>query len=207
MGLITKTYTPGNIIQSFSDAYIGVTAPASSLTPTADANTLTLDANGQPSSGSGSHLGSIEGPTSISISEKTNEIMDDQHESAIDLAFVSVEGEVDFTIKELNFARFATILSSSGLNTRTVLANQDAWQIGGQLSNSQYSPFTLLLVAPDRKTAGKFWYAMAYKCFLKAAIQMSFTRSKESMYKLKFGMVMDTSRVAGDEFMQWYRSK
>jgi hypothetical protein len=207
MGLITKTYTPGNIVQSFSDAYLGITAPASSATPTADANMLTLDANGQPTSSTGSHLGSIEGPTSISIAEKTNEILDDQHESAIDLGFVSVEGKVSFVLKELNFARLATILSSSGLNTRTVLANQDAWQIGGQLANSQYSPFTLLLVAPDRKTAGKFWYAMAYKCFLETAIQMSFQRSKESQYKLTFGMVMDTTRVAGDEFMQWARTK
>jgi hypothetical protein len=207
MGLITKTYTPGNIVQSFSDVYLGITAPASSATPTADANMLTLDANGQPTSSTGAHLGSIEGPTSILISEKTNEIMDDQHESAIDLAFVSVEGEVDFTVKELNFARMNTILSSSGLNTRTVLANQDAWQIGGQLANSQYTPFTLLLVAPDRKTAGKFWYALAYKCFLKAPIQTSFSRQKESLYKFKFGMVMDTTRVAGDEFMQWARTK
>lgn len=209
MATVTKVYTPGNLIQSFADVYINVAAPPSSLTPTADANCITLDANGQPTDtgSAGFHLGSIEGPTMININEKTNDILDDQHESAIDIAFDNVEGEIDFVMKETNLSRLRTILASNGLSTFTSLTNSKAWQIGGQLANSQYSSFTVMLVAPDRKTAGKFWYAFAFKAFLKSPIQAALTRTKESVYKLKVGCIMDSSRVAGDELLQIIRTK
>src|SRR5438552_12752799 len=111
MGLITKVYTPGDIFQNPTDVYIGIAAPASSLTPAADANCLTLDSSGQPSSGTGFHIGHIDAPTSISIAEKVNEILDDQHDGAVDVAFDSIQAEIDFIMKETNLSRLQTIIN------------------------------------------------------------------------------------------------
>lgn len=211
MATVSKVYTIGNLVQSFSDVYINIPAPSSIVTATADLSTLTLDALGQPSATStGFHLGSIEGPTNISIMEKTNEIMDDQHESAIDVGFVSVTAEIDFVMKEQNLSRLSTLIASNGLNAENSVTgaySANVLQYGGQLSNSNYTPFTILLVAPDRKTAGKFWYVQTYKSYLKAAIDVSFQRTKESQFKLKFGCVMDPTRVPGDELMSIVRTK
>lgn len=206
MANVPRSYTVGNILQGPVDVYANITAPASSLTPSADANTLTLDATGQPTSGTGFHLGSVEGPTAIHITEKCNEIHDDQHESPIDVAMDSVEGEIDIVVKETNLSRLLTLLTSGALAAYNALANSQALQVGGQLDSST-SMITLLLVSPRRDSAGKWIYVLAYKCFLKSPVQPAFIRNKETVYKLKFGCVMDTSRVAGDELMQIVRTK
>ncbi len=208
MAVVTKTYTPANVIQGPADLYIGVAAPASSLTPTADANNLTLDANGQPTDTgtAGFHVGSIEAPSQLQVTEKFNEIRDDQHESPIDLAFDTVEAEIDVTIKEVALLNVQKYFMSDKLSTRTALAAQDVLQVGGQLDSS-LNLRTLLLVQPRRDAAGKFVYVMAYKSYLKSALQLTFHRNKENVFKLKFGCVMDSTRVAGDEVLQVVRTK
>lgn len=206
MATVTKTYTPANILQGPVNIYANITAPASSLTPTADANTLTLDASGQPTSGTGVHLGSIDGPTNIAITEKSNEIMDDQHESPIDVAFDTVEAEIDFTVKELNLSRLQTLLSTLSLTAYNALANSQALQIGGQFSSAM-DAVSLLLVSPRRDASGKFLYVMAYKAYLMSAVPTTLHRAKENVWKLKFRCVMDMTRVQGDELMQIVRTK
>src|SRR2546425_8452416 len=49
MALVSKVYTPGNILQGPADVYIGVTPPTSHNPPT-QADEVALDATGQPSS-------------------------------------------------------------------------------------------------------------------------------------------------------------
>lgn len=208
MATITKTYDASKIFQGPVDVYAAIAAPTSSLTPTADANTLTLDSSGQPTDTgtAGVHLGSVEGPSTISITEKVNEILDDQHENAIDAGFDSIEAEIDFNLKETALAKLLTLLTASTLGARTLLAAQEVLQLGGKL-DSAANPITLLLVSPRRDLAGKFLYAMAYKAFLNSALPFSFSRSKENVHKLKFRCVMDLARVAGDELMQIVRTK
>jgi hypothetical protein len=206
MANIARTYTVANIIQGPIDVYANIAAPTSSALPTADSQCITLDANGQPTSGSGIHLGSVEGPTTISVTEKSNEIVDDQHESPIDVAFDYIEGEVDIAMKETNLSRLQTLLASGNLGAYNALANSQVLQIGGQLDSST-SLISLLLVQPNRAVAGKFIYWLVYKCFLNSAVQLTFHRNKENVFKLKFRAVMDTTRVAGDELMQWVKTK
>lgn len=206
MANVARTYTPGDIFQNPVDVYANITAPASSATPTADANCLTLDANGQPSSSTGIHIGSVEGPTAITFTEKVNEIMDDQHESAIDAGFDSIDAEIDFNMKETNFSKLQTLLTSDQLGKYTSLSATEAWQLGGQFSSAT-TYITLLLVSQRRDVAGKYLYVLAFKCYLKSAIQLTFLRSKETVYKLKFGAIADLTRTAGDELMQIVRQK
>ena len=64
MGLITKTYTPGNIFQGPVDLYVGITPPlSSSAVPTADVNCPSHSTpTASPSSATGFHAGHIERP-------------------------------------------------------------------------------------------------------------------------------------------------
>jgi hypothetical protein len=206
MANITKVYTPANIFQAPADVYINIVAPASSLTPTADANTLVLDASGQPTSAAGFHAGLVEAPTMPTITEKLNEIHADQFEMPVDVAFDSIEAEIDFVMKETNLTRLQTLLSSANLALYTALANSQALQIGGQ-ADAAVTPVTVLAVAPNRAVAGKFVYWMLYKAFIVSAIALHFERAKESTYKLKFKAYADTTRVRGDELMQIVRTK
>ncbi len=206
MATVTKSYTFANILQGPCDVYANIALPVSSLTPTADLQCLTLDATGQPTSATGISLGSIEGPSTIQITEKVNEIHDDAHESPIAVGFDSIEAEIDITLKESQLTRLQTLLNAGALGVHTSLAASKAWQLGGQFDSSVAS-LTLLLVSPDRATAGKWVYALVYKCFLASAIAAAFQRNKETIYKLKFKCVCDLTRVAGDELMQIVRTK
>lgn len=206
MATVTKSYAIANILQGPCDAYANITAPGSHAPPTADVDNLTLDATGQPTSGTGISLGSIEGPSHIQITEKVNEIMDDAHESPIAVGFDSIEAEIDIALKESQLTRLQTLLNAGALGVYTSLANSRAWNLGGQFDSSIAS-LTLLLVSPDRAVAGKFIYVFAYKAYLKSAIAMTFVRNKETVYKLKFGCICDLTRVAGDELMQIVRTK
>src|SRR6266436_897304 len=206
MANVPRSYVVNDVFQGPVDVYDSITAPASSLTPTADANTLLLDSLGQPTAAAGNHLGSVEGPTTIVITEKVNEILDDQHESPIDVAFDTVEAEIDITVKETNLSRLQRLMTSSGLSAYNALAATQAWQIGGQFDSSR-SAVSILLVSPDRTAAGKFIYALAYKTYLNAAIKMDLHRTKEVVYKLKFRAIMDLTRVQGDELLQIVRTK
>lgn len=202
---ISRSYVVADIWQGPIDVYVNITAPTSSLYPTADSNILTFDASNQPTSSAGFHLGSIESPTQLNIVEKSNEIMDDQHDTAIDVAFDGISAEIDFTMKETNLSRLVTLLSSA-FATYTALSNSKVMQVGGKL-DSAATPVTLLLVGPNRVTAGKLAYVMGYKSYLKSPIPFNWQRTKETVFKMKFGCVMDLTRAVGDEVLQIVRTK
>jgi hypothetical protein len=46
---------------------------------------------------------------------------------------------------------------------------------------------------------------MAYRAYLKGPLSFSMSRTKEVLVKLKFGMLLDTSRVASDMAAQFIR--
>lgn len=203
---IPRTYNVGNIFQNPVDVYINIVSPASSNTPTADSNCLILDSSGQPSSAAGWHVGSVEGPTAISFTEKVNEIMDDQHDAPIDAGFDSIEGEIDFNMKETNLPHMQVLFTVDGMSNYQSYFDGEVLQVGGQFSSST-NTVSILLVSQRRDAAGKFIYVLAYKCYLKSAMVLNFIRSKESVYKLKFGVISDLARSTGDEIMQIVRQK
>jgi hypothetical protein len=206
MGLTSKVYTPGDIFQNPTDLYVGITAPPSSLTPAADINCLALDASGQPSSATGFHVGHVDSPTSISITEKVNEILDDQHDGPVDVAFDSISAEIDFIMKETNLSRLQQLINGGNLAAYNAVGGAQVLQIGGQTSTTPGTT-TLLMVSPRRDVPGKFIYALWYKVYISNPIELTFIRSKESVYKVKAHCLMDTTRVVGDELGQIVKQK
>ncbi len=209
---IVKSFTPADILQGPADIYLDVQAPASAVPPVQYTNTLQLDASGQPPDGGalGIHLGLSEGPASISIHPKFSEIRADQFAGPIDVAFVSLECEIDFAIKESSLTRiqkfFAGVLTGTYASLPIGVTNPaaDFLQIGSA-KTSAVNLHTLLLITPDRGTAAKWAYVMAYKAYLASAVALPIGRSKETVLKLKWKLIADTARVAKDQVLQIVR--
>lgn len=208
MPVVTKTYTPANIIQGPADVFVDVAAPASAVPPVQGTNTLTIDLSGQPSDAgtAGFHIGLSEGPAVLSLTPKFEEIRADQFGAPVDAAFVSSETEIDLIVKETiltNLQKYFTSPLGTYFNLATGITNSasDFLQVGSPKSSGA-TLRTLLLIAPRRDATSKFWYVLAYKAALKSALAMSLDRKKEATYKLKFYCIADPSRVASDQVLQ-----
>lgn len=211
MPTVAKAFSPADIFQGPADLWLDLGAPVSAVPPVQYTNTLQLDATGAPpdSGSAGVNLGLTEGPCSVSIHPKFNEIRADQFAAPVDAAFVSLACEIDFNIKELNLARFPKYFAGILTGTYTDVtagANPacDFLQIGSNKS-SQAQLHTLMLIAPRRDVANKWIYVFAYKTYLKSAITLPLDRKKETVIKLKFGCIADTARVAKDQVLQMIR--
>jgi hypothetical protein len=198
MSSISRTYTPGNIFLSSTDIYVGLTLPTSSLVPTADANTLTLDASGQPTSSTGFHAGLIEAPTMPVFTEKCNEIHADQFEMAVDIAFDSINAEIDVILKETQLSNLKTLMTNNSLVTYTALSGLQVLQFGGA-SATTVNATTITAIGTQRGNAGKFAYVCLFACVLGSALQMTFHRQKENSFKAKLHAFADLTRQPGDE--------
>ncbi len=211
MATVSKAFTVADLLQGPLDWYLDVQAPPSANPPVQYTNTLQLDASGQPPDGgsAGLHLGLSEGPGGISINPKFQEIHADQFAGPIDAAFVSLECEIDFPLKESKLANIQKYWAGVLTGTYTsVIAGAnpacDFLQIGTP-KTSAVNLHTLMGIVPDRGTAAKWAYIMAYKCYLASAIALPIGRSKETVLKLKWKCIADTSRVAGDQVLQIVR--
>lgn len=212
MAVVAKSFTPTDILQGPMDWYLDIQAPASANPPVQGTNTLTLDGSGQPpdAGSSGIHLGLSEGPSSLSINPKFQEIHADQFAGPVDVAFVSLACEIDFVIKESKLTNiqkyFAGVLTGTYTNVSAGGTNpaSDTLQIGSP-KTSAVNLHTLLGIVPDRGTASKWAYIMAYKAFLASAVALPIGRSKETVIKLKWKLLADTSRVAKDQVLQIIR--
>lgn len=161
----------------------------------------------------GISLGLTEGPCSVNIHPKFDEIKADQFAAPVDAAFISLATEIDFVVKELTLRNiqqyFAGLLTGTYFNltgspVSTTNSAADFLQIGSNRS-SQAMTTTLMLIAPRRDVASKWVYVMAYSAYLKSAIQIQVGRKKETMVKMKWGCIADTSRVAKDQVLSIVR--
>lgn len=156
----------------------------------------------------GFHLGLTQGPASVNLTPKFTEIKADQFSAPVDAIFSSFAAEFDFTVKQydlVNLQKYFAGLFSATQWTLTAGSTNPArklLQIGSSFS-SQAKTASLLLVGPRRDSPNKFLYAMGYKTHIKSAIAMGpIQRGKEAQFKLKFGCLLDPSRVSSDMTLQ-----
>jgi len=214
----TKAYTPGNIIQGPADVYVDVQPPPSAVPPVQGTNswaktgTYAIDGSGQPmdNGSTGLHVGSTEGPAILSTTPKFEEIRADQHAAPVDAAFVSLETQIEFTVKEAVLSKLQKFFCSPLGRYTDVAAGAtnpaaDFLQIGSP-TGSDMTFRKLLLISPDRASSGNFWIVQAYRAALKSAVASSLGRSKETVWKLTFACVADTSRALKDQTVQIVRT-
>jgi hypothetical protein len=158
----------------------------------------------------GFYLGATEGPATTTLTPKFNEIKADQYSAPIAAAFVSNTGEIEFTCKEfllVNLQKyFAGLASATYWNLSAGSTNPacDFIQIGSSYPSSAMT-VPLLLVSPNRALLDRYFYWLAYRAYIKSAIQMGVNRKKELILKLKWGLILDTTRVASDMAAQFVR--
>lgn len=160
----------------------------------------------------GFHLGLTQGPVAINVTPKFNEIRADQFSAPVDAAFVSNACEIDFIIKEtaLNQIQrfFSGLFSATYWNLAAGSTNPacDFLQIGSTPSSIAKTT-TLMLVGTRRDQSNKYIYALAYKAYPKSAVTLGpVQRKKETEIKMKFGMILDPTRVVSDMTMQIVRT-
>jgi hypothetical protein len=221
MAVTSKVYTPANIIQGPADVYIDVQVPPSAVPPAQGTNTwcgsdgagnYILDAKGEPNDNgsAGEHLGTIEGPVTLGLTPKFDEIRADQHGVAIDAAFNSLESEIDFEVKEFVLERLSRFFSSplgryTNVAAGVVNPAADFLQIGSPQSSAA-TIHPLLIISPDRTATGCYWVVQAYKAYLKSAVSSAFARGKPTTWKMKFGCLADWTRSLTDQVWQVVRT-
>lgn len=156
----------------------------------------------------GFHLGLTQGPASTNLTPKFTEIKADQFSAPVDAAFTSFAAEIDFTVKEYSLINmqkyFGGLFSATVWNLGAGSTNpaRKLLQIGSTPS-SQAKTASLLLVGTRRDSPNKFLYVMGYRCHIKSAIPLGpIQRSKEAEIKMKFGCLIDPTRVASDMTLQ-----
>lgn len=217
MANVVHNYNVGNILQGPATVFLNLQNPPSAVPPTQGTNTwaasgtYNIDASGQPTDNgsNGFCAGLTEGPTTISFTPKFLEIRGDQYAPPIDAAFTSLNSEIDIAIKEYTLSNLAQYFTSL-LGTYTNVSSGanpacDFFQYGSTAgTGTQFA--SILLISPDHVTTGKFYVVNGYKAYLKSAVQSTFKRDTQTIWKLKFGLIADVTRVAGDLVAQVVRT-
>lgn len=158
----------------------------------------------------GFHLGLSEGPTSSTLTPKFELIKADQWAAPVAAAFTSNTGEMDFTIKEFTLVSlqryFAGLYSATNwaLSAGSTNPACSLLQVGSSYPSTAKTT-SVLFVTPDRAVQNRFSYFLGYRCYIESTLQMPINRSKEMLIKIKMGMLLDTTRTAGDMAGQWIR--
>lgn len=156
----------------------------------------------------GQHCGLAEGPVEFTITQKTVEIRADQFESPVDAAVETCEAELDITILETDLLTMQRYFMVDYLTNPAYLASSKALQVGGVGTVGDADTLrTMMIISPNRSNVGKWIYVFAFKVYLKSSIQLTFHRTTKNMWKLKFGLIADTSRQTSDSYLQLVKTK
>jgi hypothetical protein len=155
-------------------------------------------------------LGSTEGPLKFEAKSKLEEIQIDQETAPVDVVMTAEDATLDFSLKESSLGKISKFLGhgtySSGTDTG-LPAGAQAYEeitVGGLV---QIPTAAIAITSPRRgfSSPGKFFVACLYNAYGSAALDLSFTRTKESVYKVTFKGLAVLARPAGDRVCQFYR--
>lgn len=171
---------------------------------------LIIDANGVPTAGTPLAMGASEGPAKVQFKAKIEAILIDQETAPVDAVMTAEEASVEVTLKESSLAKIIKMLGhgtqTAGTDT-SLPAGAQAYEeitVGGLIA---LPSAPVALISPRRGTSspGKFMVACLYKAYGFAELDLSFTRTKESVYKVQFLGLADLTRTLGDRVAQFYR--
>jgi hypothetical protein len=199
--------TNGNVERSILAGTSGATQPtwpATTGTQTADGSVTWVN-RGAPLS-----LGSTEGPLKFEAKAKLEEIQIDQETAPVDVVMTAEDASLDFSLKESSLAKISKFLGHGAYSSGTdsgLPAGAQAYEemtVGGLV---QIPTAAIAITSPRRgfSSPGKFFVACLYNAYGSAALDLSFTRTKESVYKVTFKGLAVLARPAGDRVCQFYR--
>jgi hypothetical protein len=178
--------------------------------PPAAGARLLVDINGNPiGAGQPFFMGSSQAPCTLHFSAKIEMIEIDQETAPVDAIMTAEAATIEITLKEsdllkVNFA-LAHSTYSAGTDTGLPTGNQNYQMltVGGLVCIPKY---TIALVSPRRCTNNeKNFVACIYSAVASDPYQIDITRTKETMYKVKWTGLSVPSRPQGDKVAQYYR--
>ncbi len=171
---------------------------------------LLVDANGNPTGGTPLAMGASEGPARFQFKAKIEAVQIDQETAPVDLLMTAEDAFIEVTLKESGLAKVIKMLEhgtySSGTDTGLPAGAQTYEEItvGGLVTLPTAS---VALISPRRgfSNPGKYMVICLYKAYGFAELDLSFTRTKESVFKVQFQGLADLTRAQGDRVAQFYR--
>jgi hypothetical protein len=174
----------------------------------ANGSRLVINASGEPTSGTPTFAGAVEGASTVVLSPKLETITADQVAAPIDVVMTGEAESLEVTLKESDLAKLKNFVVhgtfSSGTDTSLPPGSQTYEEIsfGGIVAIPKTS---VAVISARRDTSGKFVVSQLYQAYQAEAIQLPFQRGKETTYKVKFEGLADASRPAGDQVGKIYR--
>lgn len=155
-------------------------------------------------------LGASEGPAKIEMKAKLEPIQIDQETAPVDVVMSAEDAMIELTLKESALAKISKYLGHSTYSSGTdpgLPAGAQTYEqltVGGLVTIPQAA---VGLISPRRgfSSPGKFLVFCLYNAYGTAALDMSFTRTKESVYKVQFQGLAVLARAPGDRVAQFYR--
>jgi len=153
-------------------------------------------------------VGATEGVINLSVAPKNTPVVADQATAPID-AFLSAEVEsIEATLLQTDLNNLRNFITqgtySSGTDTALPSGAQAYEMIafGGVLTVPKIS---VALISPRRDVTSKYVVAQLYRAFQADAVALGFTRTKETVTKVRFDGLWDDFRVSGDRVGQLWR--
>jgi hypothetical protein len=174
----------------------------------ASGNRLVIDSSGTPSAGSPVFAGATEGAATIVLTPKLEEINADQVAGPVDVVMTAEAASIEVTLMESDLAKLKNYIVNGSFSTgtdSTLPAGSQAYEevsFGGLIAIPKTS---VAVISARRDDSGKFVVAQLYQAYQAEAVQVPFTRTKATTYKVKFAGLADPARSVGDQVGKIYR--
>ncbi len=155
-------------------------------------------------------MGASEGAAKFQFKAKLEAVRIDQETAPVDLVMTAEDATLEATLKESSLAKIIKMLEHGTYSSGTdagLPAGAQAFEeitVGGLVA---LPTAPLALISPRRGTANptKYLVACLYKAYGFAELDLSYTRTKESVYIVQFQGLADLARAQGDRVAQFYR--
>src|SRR5262245_42144345 len=177
--------------------WTGTTAPASGLPPT-----WKTHANGVPSDGT--EVGFTLGDSTYTWRTDKVDIEAEQALGVVDQFISKENAQLEFEAQERTYQLLKQVFDNIGsVDDGTRMGFYGGG--GGTILNVQYT--TIFLSSQIRNLTNKFEILFLYKAVSMEGIQLTFSRTKPSTYKVTLRGLPDTTRSQGDQIFQFSREK
>jgi hypothetical protein len=152
--------------------------------------------------------GASRGAATVPLSPKNMPIPTDQTTAPVDAVMTSEIESVEVEFLESDFYKLQNYITQgsyfTGTDTGLPAGSQSYEEIafGGVRTVPKIS---IALISPRRDVVNKYVVIQLYRAFQSDAIQLPFTREKETTYKCKFEGLWDDVRQVGDKVGNLYR--
>jgi len=196
-----KSYDATKIVLGPADLWLNVAVPSAGARLTVAAD-LTPDASANPSA---IHLGMTKAGCTFEYKPEIQNFGSDEltapHLSRIITESLSIKGEF-LQVYDWSILEKITVGGTKTINTSTTSGFHQL-QMGGL---SAISTYPIALIGQDINTSTLYWVIQLYKTFNKSGFTFSVTRKDQSSVPFEFDGLAITTRTAGDQVGNYWKS-